>query len=556
MKYQHIFIIIFSFLLIGCEKIFHEPKISIASIKTQEQLIEAAEGCWAQFIWALNYPDHLGFYYQNLKGDDLAYGTAYYGRIYEPNPPLGGLCFGVDYPRRTKYFTYTGYLYESFYRVIASTNNLITQFRNISGEDKPTQEIMGEMFLLRAYCHFRLTRTYGQIPVIKDIEVDYNLSKPSYTQIYEFIESDLQVALTLLPEATDNARIPGKRPGKKAAKALLAEVYLHWAGYPIKNTEKYSLAAKEAGELIENSDYYGAELLPDFTYLWDADHTLNKESLFTLYFVEPGKVNSMDQINLMYSQTAANLYSRSFILFPSYYDWNNSIGYSGRIEPTFFASELSFFHRYPSGYRKNITFFNEIYVPEENYFEYQADTGYIYLDTLSICERPGYRKFYYEESLHAGAHDFSFIDTGNFINYNEIYIGATKIYLYRFAHTLLTYAEAKARSGQLDASAYEAVNRIRRRAHDVDQFSPSIYDLTPGLSPEVFADSVVWERAWELAGEPEGRYFDLLRLEKLEDLYLYRHYQEQSPPWKTITRDEYFLPIPEHDIILSPGLGE
>jgi hypothetical protein len=39
---------------------------------------------------------------------------------------------------------------------------------------------------------------------------------------------------------------------------------------------------------------------------------------------------------------------------------------------------------------------------------------------------------------------------------------------------------------------------IRRRANGVDPYSPSVYDLSQGLSREQFIDSVVWERAWEL----------------------------------------------------------
>ena len=69
-------------------------------------------------------------------------------------------------------------------------------------------------------------------------------------------------------------------------------------------------------------------------------------------------------------------------------------------------------------------------------------------------------------------------------------MGQTTIYI-PLCHTLLTYAEAKARSGQLDASAYEAVNMVRRRANKVDINSPSKYDLQPGLSATQFADSVV-----------------------------------------------------------------
>ena len=45
---------------------------------------------------------------------------------------------------------------------------------------------------------------------------------------------------------------------------MLAEVYLCWAGYPVKDISKYTLAAMEAGEVIDSADYFGFGLLDDF----------------------------------------------------------------------------------------------------------------------------------------------------------------------------------------------------------------------------------------------------------------------------------------------------
>jgi starch-binding outer membrane protein, SusD/RagB family len=101
------------------------------------------------------------------------------------------------------------------------------------------------------------------------------------------------------------------------------------------------------------------------------------------------------------------------------------------------------------------------------------------------------------------------------------------------------------------------VNMIRRRAKNLNIHSPSPFDLKPGLSPEAFADSVVWERAWELAGEPEGRWFDLVRLEKVEELSKLNNPRDGDFPLSNvITKSDYYFPIPESEIILNPILGE
>ncbi|HES58845.1 MAG TPA: hypothetical protein ENO18_00310, partial [Caldithrix sp.] len=296
MKQPIIVLILLTLFLTSCERIFHEPEISIGVIENQEKLIEAAEGCWAKFIWAINYPDRSSYYYQNLKADDVTFRPCGYRSFYQNKTD----CWYSTSADFTNYNQYSDYLYESLYLVIASVNNIISKFTDPAKEDQLTQEIIGEMLFLRAYCHFRLVRTYGQVPIVRDIEVKYNLNKPDFLQIYAFIESDLKQALSLLPLTSEASRIPGKRPTQAAAKTLLAEVYLHWAGYPIKDAEKYLFAAREAGELIENADYYGVGLMDDFAFLWDAEHSQNKELLFTLYFSDLDKVNSVDEINLMY----------------------------------------------------------------------------------------------------------------------------------------------------------------------------------------------------------------------------------------------------------------
>ncbi|HNW52469.1 MAG TPA: RagB/SusD family nutrient uptake outer membrane protein [Prolixibacteraceae bacterium] len=129
------------------------------------------------------------------------------------------------------------------------------------------------------------------------------------------------------------------------------------------------------------------------------------------------------------------------------------------------------------------------------------------------------------------------------------------LYLLRYAQTLLTYAEAKARSGDLDESAFEMVNRVRRRANHVDLFTPSKYDLPPTLTAEQFVDSVVWERAWELAFEPDGRWFDLIRLNmrsKLKDLQFEKDFPNSVSSYY-LTDDWYFYKIPEEDRWLNPN---
>jgi hypothetical protein len=109
----------------------------------------------------------------------------------------------------------------------------------------------------------------------------------------------------------------------------------------------------------------------------------------------------------------------------------------------------------------------------------------------------------------------------------------------------------------LDESAYEAVNMVRRRANKLDIYSPSKFDLPKNLSTEQFLDYVVWERAWELSFEPDGRWFDIVRLNLKDKLPEYRFSNDlpNEVPLQYLTDDWYFFKIPVEDRIINPNFN-
>ena len=172
---------------------------------------------------------------------------------------------------------------------------------------------------------------------------------------------------------------------------MLAEVYLCWAGYPVKDISKYTLAAMEAGEVIDSADYFGFGLLDDFAHLWDQAHFYNNESVFTLYFANPLNSTKAIEINHVYRdfyhtlEFASQGFPNSFMINPD-----------TTISLSFFPIEVNFYNNYPRGYRKEITFFTTIYVPNDYPYYPQIDTGYIHIDSVDTCSRIGYRKFIFE----------------------------------------------------------------------------------------------------------------------------------------------------------------
>jgi starch-binding outer membrane protein, SusD/RagB family len=112
----------------------------------------------------------------------------------------------------------------------------------------------------------------------------------------------------------------------------------------------------------------------------------------------------------------------------------------------------------------------------------------------------------------------------------------------RFADVLLMYAEAiNEANGGPNAVAYDALNRVRRRAFGVTNTSA---DYPANLSKNDFFLAVETERRLELAFEGH-RWFDLLRTDRAIPVMT----AKGSP----IKAHHVLFPIPQAEIDINPG---
>lgn len=391
----------------------------------------------------------------------------------------------------------SGAVYNGCYKAIQGANNVINNYQKTTGTAATIDIIVGEAHFIRAFSYYWLTRFWGNIPLVLVGEYSEELltiQKSSPEKIYELIVADLLVAEAKLPNAK---RDPG-RPNKGAAKAFLADVYLTMAGWPLKQTDKYNLAAAKAKEVIDNKDQYGFKLLPTFAEVFENDPAVSgtAEAVFQI----SGFVGGGGTANASYGNTTMP-------------------GEEGGWDDMF--AELNFFKEFPEGPRKDATFRTEFGLgttktPWQN----------------SLTKHPYYKKWYIK---------------GNVLTSN---IGLPSVMM-RYPHVLTIYAEAKARgTGGPDQAAYEALNlvRLRGRAAGTRALSPA-----DGLTAAQFADEVVRERAWEFACE-RTRWFDLIRLEKVEEANA-RKSPDDLQPIKAITKENYWLPMPYSDTSLNPNMN-
>jgi hypothetical protein len=389
-------------------------------------------------------------------------------------------------------------VYNGCYKAIQGANNVINNYEKTEGTKATIDIIVGEARFIRAFSYYWLTRFWGSVPLITAGEYTDDLltvKKSTPAEVYDFILADLKIAETNLPNAK---RDPG-RPNKGSAKAFLADVYLTMAGWPLKQTDKYDLAASKAKEVIDNKDLYGFQLLPTFAAVFANDPASS------------GTAEAIFQINGFAAGSGTGNATYGNTTMP---------GEEGGWDDMF--AELNFFRDFPAGPRKDATFRTEFGLGATK-ISWEK----------SLTKHPYYKKWYIKDN----------VVTSN--------ISLPSVMM-RYAHVLTIYAEAKARgTGGPDQAAYDALNQVRLRGWASGTKPLSMSD---GLTPAKFADEVVQERAWEFACE-RTRWFDLIRLEKLEEANAKRS-PDDLQPIKPITKANYWLPMPYADTSINPNLNE
>jgi hypothetical protein len=397
--------------------------------------------------------------------------------------------------------------WEGPWNTIYQVNNVITNFEKVAAttDDAIQQRTYsgGQAYFLRGLCYFYLVRTFGPLPLVTgSADITVIPAREEQTKVYELIVSDLKKAAEMLPDQWTGVDVG--RPGALAARAVLANVYLTMAGWPVNQTSNYALAATEAKAVIESQKY---NLVPDYLDVFKTNN--NVESVFALQY-----------------NVAGQLPNRSFgatCIPDDEGGWDD------------FFPEINYFKDAPVCTRTNETFHTQIKSNKIGVVSWD--------DPGTATHHPYYNKFRY------GANDGIVETPTQVISFNASTNKTTDIV--RFAETLLTYAEASAMAANtVPDDAYDALNRVRQRA--------GLNDIAKGLSATAFRDSVVNERKYEFAGEFGQRWFDIVRLQLLPQVIARRDPNEfkdlpLNPDAVANPAPKYLAPIPFRDLNLSKG---
>ncbi|AXT59831.1 RagB/SusD family nutrient uptake outer membrane protein [Aquimarina sp. AD10] len=397
--------------------------------------------------------------------------------------------------------------WEAIYSTIRAANTVLANNEGLvltePSEIETQNRLIAEVYFLRGVMFFHLARIHGRIPLPIIPDPDQQLGLAEQIDVYEQIESDLLRAESGLPDIYPGVNAGAPRPNSGSARALLARLYLDWAGFPVKDNAKYTDAASSAKQVIDNSAAHNFTLLEDLEDLWTLEHRFNDEAVWTIPYCR-----SCGQPNRKFGKLG------------------NPSDLQGWQE-TF--AEIRFFEDFPEGARKEATYRTE-------------------LDWKNFSDQPTpvFKK------IVGPIDDIPLSDFQT--DRNDFFI--------RYAEVLLIYAEASARSGNITPESWEALNMIRRRSEGLpfNIPDPSV-DVTTGD----LAELAFTERKWEFAGE-YLRWNDLVRMERVEQALSDRAPQtslnnsgellpEPNPIKGSLGTDNYFTPIPQREIDLNPSIN-
>ncbi|MBE9464739.1 RagB/SusD family nutrient uptake outer membrane protein [Dyadobacter subterraneus] len=391
------------------------------------------------------------------------------------------------------------------WETIYQANNVIENYSKVSSTEELKNASAGQAYFLRGLCYYYLVRTFGPVPVILgSIDVNDRPPRDEVSKVYEAVVSDLQMAKTLL-----GTKLEQGKPNRYAASSLLADVYLTMAGWPLNKVENYALAASEAKSVIDANVY-------NLNTPYDKVFTTNNstESIFALqYNIGGGLPNRrFGSSNVPLDEVAVDGSSGWDDVYP----------------------EITFFENAPKCTRTDLTFYTTLKLrqPDKTTFKLVP-----WSSAETHAQHPYYKKF------RAGLNGDGVKETDSqLLSIQPSTNKATDII--RYPLVLLCYAEASAMASAPTADSYAAINLVRKRA--------GLPDLTPGLSQTAFRDAVVYERAYEFAGEFGVRWFDIVRLQMLPQIIAARNPVENPIPTGTNISQKYIAPIPYTEMVRNP----
>ena len=166
-------------------------------------------------------------------------GDAFYGRIFSLYMTMSSdllWCRAESDSNKECWFGHdatTNTIYQAWTRIYAgvkNANEFIAAIAPNAEELDPTGEFVAQAKFLRAYYHFILAQTWGDVPLHDDPVVTYESASCPATPQYEVMKWCVDEIETILPQLSENLDGAPSKVVANTARAILARFYLFMAG--------------------------------------------------------------------------------------------------------------------------------------------------------------------------------------------------------------------------------------------------------------------------------------------------------------------------------------
>jgi starch-binding outer membrane protein, SusD/RagB family len=400
------------------------------------------------------------------------------------------------------------------------TNEALHTADSLDVSDPASLRNIGEACFFRAYTYFELVKAYGDVPLInfpiRQATQGIQPKSPA-SRIYEFIDSNLQVASQLLPlDASEYGPGFTGRLTKGAANTLWAQTYLF--------RQNWARVAALCNEVIASGQY---SLMPNFSDIWRDEGENGPESIWeTQAYV--GAAGGSEGSPLFYGTNWGT--SQQVRRNGAPLEWNLGWGWN---TPT--QKLVDDWPDTDPRKRKTILFSGQ-----SDGGEAMGGWGATLPQYSDPSGTTGLAQKYWNKKVYTGNKPALRASTG-FINQSG---GAPWINhrILRYADVILMLAEAENELGN-GAAAATNLELIRNRASGNLGPTRTIVPPITFQSKEQMRDAIKDERRWEFAMEGY-RFYDLVRWGDAQAVLGPLGYTNRAR----------FYPIPQKAIDLSGGV--
>ncbi len=444
------------------------------------------------------------------------------------------------------------------YKAIRACNILLSKIDNIPDYDQTDKEaVMAEARFLRGYIYFGLIQTFGGVPYVDqpvDLKEMGNITRTPVEEVYAKVMEDFDYAIAHLPAEWGSSDYG--RATKGAANAMKARAALYF--------KHYDTAVDAAKAVMDSGKYelFDANNTGKYAHLFWEEQEACKEAILVRQFNAPELTNYIIGWGCFPTKGWGGINPTQ-----SLFDAFECIDGSPIDKSTTYDPTNPFKDRDP---RLEVCVLHD---GEEMYG--------VTIKTAPLKSSSSTGVAQHNDATATGYYDQKWLDPSIDPQSTGWDMGKDW-HVIRYAEVLLTYAEAKNEITALDASAFEAVNQIRRRVGMPDLQNTDATKPTYCGTQDALRQRIRNEWRVEFAMEGSKRKWDIRRWGIAKDVlnapFLGMKYKMVDDPnapegdngkkcilyqgenikltGSKYEDHNYLFPIPQEEIDLNPALTQ